>query len=66
MRLFGLCSVKGHTLTALRMYWKDSRVKIEIGVGKGKEAHDKREDIKKKATQRETEREMARFNRKNG
>lgn len=48
------------------MYWKDSRVKIEIGVGKGKEAHDKREDIKKKATQRETEREMARFNRKNG
>jgi len=66
LRLFGLCSVKGHTLAALRMYWKDSRVKIEIGVGKGKEAHDKREDIKKKATQRETEREMARFNRKNG
>ena len=66
LRLFGLCSVKGHTLTALRMYWKESRVKIEIGVGKGKEAHDKREDIKKKATQRETEREMARFNRKNG
>ena len=66
LRLFGLCSVKGHTLAALRMYWKDSRVKVEIGVGKGKEAHDKREDIKKKATQRETEREMARFNRKNG
>lgn len=65
-RLFGLCSVKGHTLAALRMYWKESRVKIEIGVGKGKEAHDKREDIKKRATQRETEREMARFNRKNG
>ncbi len=66
LRLFGLCSVKGHTLTALRMYWKESRVKIEIGVGKGKEAHDKREDIKKRATQRETDREMARFNRKNG
>jgi SsrA-binding protein len=66
LRLFGLCSVKGHTLTALRMYWKESRVKLEIGVGKGKEAHDKREDIKKKTTQRETEREMARFNRKNG
>ena len=65
-RLFGLCSVKGHTLAALRMYWKESRVKIEIGVGKGKEAHDKREDIKKRAVRRETEREMARFNRKNG
>ena len=63
-RLFGLCSIKGHTLVALRMYWKESRVKIEIGVGKGKEAHDKREDIKKRATLRETEREMAKFNRK--
>jgi len=66
MRLFGLCSVKGHTLAALRMYWKESRVKVEIGVGKGKEAHDKREDLKKKASKRETDREMARFNRKNG
>ncbi len=46
------------------MYWKESRVKIEIAVGKGKEAHDKREDIKKRATQRETEREVAKFNRK--
>ena len=49
---------------ALRMYWKDARVKIEIGVGKGKEAGDKRQDLKEKATKRETDREVARFNKR--
>jgi SsrA-binding protein len=63
-RLFGLVSVKGHTLVALRLYWKQSRVKVELGVGKGKEARDKRADIKKRVDERETAREMARFNRR--
>jgi SsrA-binding protein len=63
-RLFGLTQIKGHTLVALRMYWKDARVKIEIGVGKGKEAADKRQDLKEKATKRETDREVARFNKR--
>ena len=63
-RLFGLAQIKGHTLVALRMYWKDSRVKIEIGVGKGKESVDKRQDLKDKATKRETDREVARFNKR--
>ena len=61
-RLFGLTQVQGHTLVALRLYWKDARVKVEIGVGKGKEAHDKRQDLKEKAAKRETSREVARFN----
>ena len=65
-RLFGLISIKGHTLIALRLYWKQSRVKVELGVGKGKEAHDKRADIKKRVEQRETDREMSRFNRRHG
>ncbi|HWB61365.1 MAG TPA: SsrA-binding protein SmpB, partial [Chthoniobacteraceae bacterium] len=65
-KLFALCSVKGHTLVALRLYWKDSRVKLEIGVGKGKEAGDKRQDLKAKATKRETDREISRFNKKHG
>lgn len=65
-KLFGLCSVKGHTLVALRLYWKNGRVKLELGVGKGKEARDKRQDLKKRASQRETEREVSRFNRKRG
>ena len=63
-RLFGQTQIKGHTLVALRMYWKDARVKIEIGVGKGKEAGDKRQDLKEKATKRETDREVARFNKR--
>ena len=49
---------------ALRLYWKDSRVKIEIGVAKGKESVDKRQDLKAKAQKRETDREVARFNKK--
>ncbi|MEA3187381.1 MAG: SsrA-binding protein [Chthoniobacter sp.] len=65
-KLFGLSSVKGHTLVALRMYWKGGRVKVEIGVGKGKESHDKRVDLKKRVEQREVDREISRFNRKRG
>lgn len=59
-------AIKGCTLVALRMYWKEHRVKIEIGVGKGKEARDKRQDLKQRAINRETDREISRFNRKHG
>ncbi len=62
--LFGMVNVKGHTLVALRLYWKKSQVKLEIGVAKGKEARDKRADLKKQVTQRETDREIAAFNRR--
>ena len=63
-RLTGLTQIKGHTLVALRMYWKDARVKLELGVGKGKESVDKRQDLKERATKRETDREVARFNKR--
>jgi SsrA-binding protein len=62
-RLAGLTQIKGQTLVALRMYWKDARVKVELGVGKGKESADKRSDLKARATKREVEREVSRFNR---
>ena len=65
-KLFALCSVQGHTLVALRMYWKNGIVKLELGVGKGKEAADKRANLKKRATDRETDREVSRFNKKHG
>ena len=65
-KLFGFSSVSGHTLVALRMYWKEHHVKIELGVGKGKVAHDKRQDLKKHAEKREMDREMARYNKKHG
>lgn len=63
-RLFGLTQVKGNTLVVLRMYWKGARVKIELGVAKGKEAADKRQDLKARAEKREVDREIARFNKK--
>lgn len=65
-KLHGQSAVKGHTLVALRMYWKNGRVKIEIGVGKGKHAADKRADLKEREVRRETEREVSRFTRRKG
>ena len=65
-KLFEASTVGGATLVALRMYWKGHRVKVEIGVGHGKQAHDKRTDIKQKTEKREADREVARFNKKHG
>jgi len=55
-KLFELASVKGNALIPLAFYWKNGRVKVSIGVGKGKAQFDKREDLK----QREADREMKR------
>ncbi len=55
---------KGLSLPVLRMYWKDRRVKVELGLGRGKAQHDKRETLKKKVQDREAQRAMARFNRR--
>ena len=63
-KLHEATAVAGHTLVALRMYWKAANVKVEIGVAKGKESRDKRETLKTRAVQREMDREKARFNRK--
>jgi SsrA-binding protein len=56
--------VKGRALVVLKFYWKSGKLKAELGVGLGKLAHDKRADMKKRVTDRETAREVARFNRK--
>jgi SsrA-binding protein len=55
-KLFGLASVKGNALFPLSMYWKNGRVKVLLGVGKGKVEFDKREDIKKRDADRELKR----------
>jgi len=65
-KLFEATTIGGHSLIALRMYWKGFRVKVEIGVAQGKQAHDKRIDIKQKTEKREADREVARFNKKHG
>jgi len=55
-KLFGLASVKGNALFPLSFYWKNGKVKVLIGVGKGKVEFDKREDIKKRDSERELKR----------
>jgi SsrA-binding protein len=51
---------KGTTLIPLALYFKDGRVKVEIGVGRGKQQHDKRDTIRKKEQDRELRRIMSR------
>ncbi len=53
-KLGGKVSEKGFTLIPLRAYFKNGRVKMEIGLGRGKKAHDKRETLKQKDIDRET------------
>jgi SsrA-binding protein len=65
-RLFEAASVKGQTLVALRLYWKNHRVKLELGIGRGKTHGDKREDLKEKAIKREVDRTIQSFNRQRG
>ena len=61
-KLFGLASIKGNALFPLSFYWKNGKVKIALGVGKGKLEFDKREDIKKRDSDREMKRAtMQRF-----
>ncbi len=63
LKLDELTSQKGCTLVCLRMYWKNKKVKVEIGVAKGKTHTDQRHDLKKRVEMREAQREVARFNR---
>jgi SsrA-binding protein len=65
-KLYGEMQLKGRALIVLKFYWKNGKVKAELGVGQGKIAHDKRLDLKKRAVDRETAREVARFNRQHG
>ncbi len=66
LKLFAATQQKGHALPVLRAYWKDSNIKIELGVGKGKSKGDQREDLKEKAVKREVQRIVSHFNEKHG
>ncbi len=57
-KLIGKQQQKGYTIVPLKVYFKDSRVKVEIGLAKGKKLYDKREDIAKKDVKREAERDF--------
>ena len=54
----GLTSQKGLTLIPLRLYIKDGKAKLELGVGKGKKQFDKRESIAKHDAEREIARAL--------
>lgn len=55
-RLAGTLQEKGLTLVPLRAYFKRGRVKVELGLGRGKKLHDKRQAIKEREVRREIER----------
>jgi len=57
-KLEGKIREKGYTLVPLRVYFKGSLVKVEIGLARGKKLYDKRQDIAKKDQKREVEREF--------
>ena len=57
-KLMGKIKEKGMTLVPLRVYFKGSLVKVEIGLARGKKLYDKRQDIAKKDQRREAEKEF--------
>ena len=60
LRLYADIKQKGLTIIPLSLYFKGSRVKVQVGVCKGKKLYDKRADAAKKAAKREMEREIKR------
>jgi len=59
-RLYGKSRERGLALIPLKLYFKSGKVKLEIGVGRGKKRYDKRESLKVKEDRREIERGMRR------
>jgi len=57
-------ATKGVTLVPLRVYFKKGRAKLELGVGKGKQAHDKRATLRQREDEREISRELRNRNRR--
>jgi SsrA-binding protein len=60
LRLGGKVTERGLTLVPLRAYLKNGRVKLEIGLARGKQAHDKRDAIRRKDQEREARQAMGR------
>lgn len=62
-RLYGKSREKGLTLIPLKIYFKNGKVKVEVGVGRGKKLYDKREDMKLKDDRRDMQRALREKNR---
>ncbi len=57
-KILGKSMQKGYTLVPLKVYFKDSLVKVEVGLARGKKLYDKRDSIAKKDQKREAERQF--------
>ncbi len=55
-RLLGKTKEKGYALVPLKVYFKDSKAKVEIGLARGKKKYDKRQSLKEKEQKREMDR----------
>jgi SsrA-binding protein len=53
-KMVGRVAEKGLTLVPLELYFKNGRVKVRLGLARGKQAHDKRETIRRREVERET------------
>ena len=62
-KLMGAITQQGYTIVPLRIYFKGSLAKAEIGLAKGKKLYDKRADIAKKDAKRDMERAFREYNR---
>lgn len=62
-KLYGQLKTQGLTLIPVSLYFKGSRVKVQVGLCKGKKLYDKRDDLAKKAAKRDMERAMKERNR---
>jgi SsrA-binding protein len=60
-KLFELGNVKGNALVPLSFYWKNGRVKVALAVGRGKAQFDKREDLKRRDSDREMKRATMKY-----
>lgn len=60
-KLIGKLNEKGYTLVPLRMYIKNGKVKVELGLGRGKDTYDKRKTIQDRDMKRDLQRDMKNY-----
>ncbi len=63
-RLIGKVAERGYTLVPLMLYFKNGKAKLELGLGKGKKIHDKRQTMKERDAKRDIERAFKQYQRR--
>ncbi len=60
-KLIGKIKERGYTLVPLKIYFKNDKIKVLLGLGKGKKLYDKRQDIKERDVKRDLARERKKY-----